>query len=121
MTSHKGFLFDQGKFGYYLIQKPYNMKKAFQFLISIILIIIFVVYFFGGGFEEQIQRDINKIENQVAIDAIKQYEIAKKNGSSMDAYIQAGLVTTAFLQANDEKNYKKWKKIEEQEAKNAGL
>lgn len=64
---------------------------------------------------------MQKIENQVAADAVKQYEIAKKNGSAMDAYVQAGMVAAAFLQAKDEENYKKWKKIEEEEAKNVGL
>ena len=80
-----------------------------------------MVYFFGGGLENHAQNQLTKIETQVAEDAIKQYHIAKNNGSSMDAYIQAGLVTAAYLQANDEENYKKWKVIENQEAKNVGL
>ncbi|MBG6129410.1 hypothetical protein IWQ47_001287 [Aquimarina sp. EL_43] len=97
------------------------MKKAIQIISGAIITIIFLAFFFGGGLEKQAEKEINKIQIQVANDAVKQYEIAKRNGFATDAYVQAGLVTAAYLQANDEKNYKKWKKIEEQEAKNAGL
>ncbi|WP_282087074.1 hypothetical protein [Aquimarina algiphila] len=97
------------------------MKKIIQFMLGGIITIVFLIFFFGGGLEEQTKKEINKIENQVANDAVKQYEITKRNGSAMDAYIQAGLVTAAYLQANDEENYKRWKKVEEQEAKNVGL
>jgi hypothetical protein len=31
------------------------------------------------------------------------------------------MVAVAYLQANDEANYKKWKAIEKQEAKKAGM
>ena len=78
-------------------------------------------YFFDGGPESQAKTEMNKIENQVAEDAIRQYEIAKRSGSAMDAYVQAGMVAAAFLQAEDEANYKKWKEIEKEEAKNVGL
>ena len=39
----------------------------------------------------------------------------------MDAYVAAGMVSAAFLQAKDEENYKKWKAIEKDEAKRAGV
>lgn len=73
------------------------------------------------SFEDQVQKEVNDISSQVARDAEKQYEIAKKNGEDMDAYIQAGMVAAAYLQANDEENYKKWKKIEKEAAKKVGL
>lgn len=97
------------------------MKKNLTFIFSLFISIAFILYFFGGGLENQTQKELNKIENQVAKDVEKQYQIAKKNGTAMDAYVQAGIVAAAYLQANDEKNYKKWKKIESQEAKNIGL
>ncbi len=97
------------------------MKKSVKIIGGIIIGLIFIWFFFGGGLEEQAMKEVDKIENQVAADAVKQYEIAKKNGSAMDAYLQASMVAAAFLQANDEENYKKWKKIEEEEAKNAGV
>jgi hypothetical protein len=39
----------------------------------------------------------------------------------MDAYVQAGLVAAAYLQANDADNYKKWKEVEKTLAKKVGL
>lgn len=97
------------------------MKKSLKIIIGVVVLIIALSFIFGGGVEEQAKKELDKIENQVANDAVKQYEIAKKNGSAMDAYVQAGIVAAAYLQANDEENYKKWKKIEEEEAKNVGL
>ena len=64
---------------------------------------------------------MQKIENQVALDAEKQYEIAKKGDDKMQTYVQAGLVAAAYLQAKDQENYNKWKAIEKEEAKNAGM
>lgn len=97
------------------------MKKSLKIIIGVVVLIIALSFIFGGGVEEQAKKELDKIENQVATDAVKQYEIAKKNGSAMDAYVQAGIVAAAYLQTNDEENYKKWKKIEEEEAKNVGL
>ena len=97
------------------------MKKGIKSILGLLVVVIFATYFFGGGLENQVESEIQKIENQVAEDAAKQYQIAKRNGSSMDAYIQAGLTAAAYLQANDEENYKKWKAIENKEASNAGV
>lgn len=97
------------------------MKKSLKIITGLIVVILVLVLMFGGGTDELVDKELQKIENQVATDAVKQYEIAKKNGSAMDAYVQAGIVAAAFLQANDEENYKKWKAIENDEAKNAGI
>ncbi len=61
------------------------------------------------------------IENYVAQDAIKQYEIAKRQGDKVQIYVSAGLVSAAFLQAKDEENYIKWKAIEKEAGKAAGI
>jgi len=90
-------------------------------IISAIIFIGLIWFFFGGGLEKQAANDQQEIENQVVVDAEKEYEIAKSSGQAMDAYVHAGIVAAAYLQANDQVNYKKWKDIEEQEAKNAGV
>jgi hypothetical protein len=68
---------------------------------------------------EQIQDDaateMRRIERSVAEDAVAEYRIAKRNGSALDAYGAASLVVAAYLQANDQHNYKKWKKVEDEE------
>lgn len=81
----------------------------------------------GTSAVEQVNEALNitptmqDIENQVAADAVKQYEIAKRNGSAIDAFSAASMVCAAYLQAKDEANYKKWKEIEKQEAQLAGM
>ena len=66
-------------------------------------------------------RDTDAIQRQVAADEIAQYDIAKKNGSAAEAYMHATIVAAAFRKANDEANYQKWKAIQNEEAKRAGL
>ena len=97
--------------------KP-NKTKA---IITIIISIGLLWYFFGGGLEKQTSNKMQEIENQVANDAVQQYEIAKRGGDKMQTYVQASLVAAAYLQAKDEANYNKWKAIEKEEAKNAGM
>ncbi|OWP85282.1 hypothetical protein BWK59_00655 [Flavobacterium davisii] len=97
------------------------MRKGLKIFVGVVAFFVMLSFFFGGGIEKEAERQMNEIENTVALDAEKQYEIAKKSGTSMDAYVQAGMVCAAYLQANDEVNYKKWKAIEKEEAKNAGI
>lgn len=78
-------------------------------------------YFLGGGVEKKAADDLDQIHNQVAEDAAKQYDIAKRNGTAIDASVAAGLTSAAYLQAQDEANYQRWKKIEEAENKRAGI
>ena len=95
--------------------------NALQAIIGVVVAVGFMWFFWGGGLEREAANELDKIEQQVAADSVKQYEIAKRNGSAMDAYVQASLVAAAYLQANDEPNYKKWKAIEKEEAANAGM
>lgn len=90
-------------------------------IISVILLVIVGWFFFGGGLEQQAQHQMDDISNQVAEDAIKQYEIVKKSGTEIECYTQASLVAAAYLQAKDEENYQKWKNIEKQHADAAGM
>ncbi len=105
-----------------------NVGQIFTGIVGVAVAIGWAWWYFGGGYEQEVERtmhDINqqaeqelrRIENEVAADAVKQYEIAKRNGSALDAYSAASLVVAAYLQANDEVNYRKWKKIEEEENK----
>lgn len=71
--------------------------------------------------KERATNHLQAIQNQVAEDAAKQYEIAKRNGSKIDAFVHAQLTAAAYLQAQDEVNYQKWKAIEAKERENAGM
>ncbi|MCP4551030.1 MAG: hypothetical protein GY834_03075 [Bacteroidetes bacterium] len=108
------------------VRRKYNMSEntkpnVVQAIVGVIVAIGLLWYLFGGGLERQAASDLNRIEQQVAADSVRQYEIAKRSGNAMDAYVHASLVAAAYLQAEDEANYKKWKEIENQEARNAGM
>lgn len=102
------------------MEKKPQLSKV-KIIISTIIFIGIIWYFVGGGIEKQAASNMQTIENQVAVDAKKQYEIAKNGGDKMQTYVQASMVAAAYLQANDEVNYNKWKEIEKQEARNAGM
>jgi hypothetical protein len=78
-------------------------------------------FYFGGGLEHETARQMGEIEQKVATDSVTEYGIAKRNGNTMDACVQAGMVAAAFLQAKDEADYHKWKDTETADCKTAGL
>lgn len=96
------------------------MSKSKKWIIGIICVFV-LFWIFSGGEDQIVANQMQKIENQVAEDAVAQYNIAKEHGDKMDAYVHAGMVAAAYLQAKDQENYKKWKAIEKEEAKNAGM
>ncbi len=99
-------------------QREHNLASSILYLV---LMAGGVWFFFGGGLEKQAAKDLQKIQNQVATDSVAQYGIALRNGTAMDRCVQAGMVTAAFLQAQDKQNYQKWKTIEKSDCRSAGL
>ena len=98
-----------------------NKNNAVGAILTLIVIGAGGWYYFGGGLEKQAVKSMRQIEQQVAEDAVDHYEIAKRSGNQTDAYVQAGIVAASYLQANDEYNYKKWKRIQASEAARADL
>ena len=90
-------------------------------VIAVLLVALWGWYYFGGGLERQADQTMRDIQNKVAVDAVAQYGIAQRNGSAMDVCVQAGLVTAAYLQAQDEANYRKWKQTEKADCAKAGI
>lgn len=65
---------------------------------------------------------MKQVGNEVANDAIRQYNtIVESNGSQVDLHVRAGLVAEAYLQSGNDEKYRKWKKIADTHAKNAGM
>lgn len=95
--------------------------SSFQAIFGLIIAIGAIWFFFGGGLEKQAAKDMQGIYNQVSSDAVKQYDIAKRSGSLMDACVHAGMVAAAYLQAKDEPNYQRWKSTESSDCTIAGL
>lgn len=96
-------------------------NNAAQSIVTVILFGGLLWYFFGGGLEKQAAKDMQNIQNQVAADSVAQYGIALRNGTAMDRCVQAGMVTAAFLQAQNEANYQKWKAVETKDCASAGV
>lgn len=94
---------------------------ALKGIVSLCVLVAGGWYFFGGGLDQQASRDMTKIENKVATDAVDQYRIAERSGTKMDRCVQAGLVSAAYLQAKDEDNYKVWKRTERIDCDAAGV
>ncbi len=78
-------------------------------------------YFAGGGLDHQAAKQMQKIEDQVAADSVKEYNVAKTQGDVMQICVQAGFVSAAYLQAKDQANYNKWKAIEQSDCRAAGV
>jgi hypothetical protein len=74
-----------------------------------------------AGCDELAKSQMHSIENQVAQDAVNQYEIAAREGDPMQKCVQAGMVSAAYLQAEDESNYKLWKATEKADCAVAGV
>lgn len=68
--------------------------------------------------EEKEQQDIHQ---QVIKDAIAQYETVQKTNDKIEICVYAGMVTAAYTQANNQNEAKKWKVIEDQDCKKAGI
>lgn len=102
-------------------KKDEGTSAVAKVLLSLIIMGGFGWYFFGGGLDQQAGKELDKIQNQVAIDSVSQYQLAKKGGDPIQICVQAGLVSAAYLQAEDETNYLKWKDIEKADCAKAGL
>jgi hypothetical protein len=96
------------------------------------LLAVFLGTYFVGGLisrtptpsDQQATRSQNllqEIHNKVASDAEAQYYIALRHGTRIDICVQAGLVSAAYLQAQDEAKYQQWKSTERSDCNAAGV
>jgi hypothetical protein len=105
-------------------KNPHGSSKGALFGGTIVAL-IGGFWFLGGGAQHQIESqakdELVRIHNQVAQDAVAQFEIAKRSGDKMQTCAHAGMVSAAFLQSKDETSYRKWQAIEKQECVAAGV
>lgn len=102
------------------IKRPFLRRRSVR-LVQVVLFFWLLWFYFGGGLEHQAVRSLQGIKEQVAADQIKEYGIAKRNGSAMDACVMAGFTAAAFLQAQDERSYARWKATERSDCALAGI
>jgi hypothetical protein len=107
-------------------EPPPRRPRRFLYLrplqfVRLVFTLFILWYFFGGGLEHQAARGLQDLKEKVAVDQVKEYEIAKRNGSAMDACVMAGMVAAAYLQSQEERSYQRWKDIERSDCALAGL
>lgn len=102
-------------------------KKTQNPIFSLILVFILAGFIYMGlsymtaPSSSMVQDQIQNINNSVADDAVAQYNIAKQQGDKIQICVQAGIVSSAYLQAQDQANYNKWKAIQSADCKAAGV
>jgi ribosomal protein L40E len=99
------------------VKKPVGCLQV----IGGLVVFLMVIGFLAGGNDKLAKHEMQKIENQVADDAVAQYNIAKKQGDKIQICVQAGFVSAAYLQAKDDANYNQWKTTQKQDCKAAGM
>lgn len=102
-------------------QAPVSSGGGSAGFLTFALIAVVGWYFFGGGFDKQVQRDLENLHYQVADDVVQQFDIARRQGDPIQICVQAGLVSAAYLQAKDEDKYRKWKQVEADFCRAAGI
>jgi hypothetical protein len=87
--------------------------KIVKIIVGVISIFLVLGFIFGGNpvSDTIVDAQMQHVENKVAEDAVKQYEIALRQGDKMQIYVQAEFVAQCYLGAKDEINYNKWKEI----------
>jgi len=109
-------------------QDPQNQKKSVDEageLVGNVIggLVLFAIGWYGikafSTYETNNMMD--KIQNDFAVDAERQYRDAKQYGSAMDKCVQAGLAAMSHLQAGNSSSYGRWKGIEEADCAAAGL
>lgn len=98
------------------------LKVAFGIMAAILFIAIIIGLAITSKEGKKAGQDaVQEIHEDVARDVVQQYEIAKRNGSKMDACVRAGFVAEAYLQAKNEAEYTTWKKTQRKDCAAAGL
>ena len=90
-------------------------------LISLGVLVYIGYMFYGGGIEKEASKTMSDIQQQVAADSVKQYNITKQSGTAIDQCVHAGLVAASYLQAQDQTSYARWKAIESNDCRAAGV
>jgi predicted Zn finger-like uncharacterized protein len=109
----------EGKF-YHPNKKEIKFSPA-RVLLGLLIALGAIWWLATGGFIQQTTTGVQLIYDKVAQDAVKQYEIAKRQGDPMQICVQAGFVSAAYLQAQNEPDYRRWKRTQSDDCQRAGI
>jgi hypothetical protein len=98
--------------------------KAVRYVL-LALVVLYVIY----SINEMRNRNstpassVQESNDKSAASAVRQYQtmLHDQHSTQVDVCVQAGLVSSAYLQAQDEMNYKKWKAIQKSDCARAGV
>jgi hypothetical protein len=98
--------------------------KAVRYVL-LALVVLYVIYSVN---EMRVRNNtlvpnIQENNDKSAENAVRQYQrvLHDQHSTQVDVCVQAGLVSSAYLQAQDEMNYKKWKAIQKSDCARAGV
>jgi hypothetical protein len=98
--------------------------KAVRYVL-LALVVLYVIYSINEmrNRNNSLAPSTQEDNDRSAENAVRQYQKVLHDGHStqVDVCVQAGLVNSAYLQAQDEMNYKKWKAIQKSDCARAGV
>lgn len=97
-----------------------NEMSGTQALLTLVGLCLFAWVFLGGAPRPPAAGE-EQGSNSAADEAVNKYQTAKRSGNPIDACTTAGMVTTAYRQAQDDARYAAWKKTESAECGALGL
>ena len=99
-----------------------DKKKSSSVAIIFLVISAILIWFvYGGGIKKQASTNMDSAYQKVSDDAVAQYNIAKAQGDKIQICVQAGFVSAAYLQAQNQSSYNNWKDIQKMDCERAGI
>lgn len=90
-----------------------NARSAAQLIVTSQKIVLVLITLGLASCDKMLDPRNEDTNRRATAAAVAQYEINTEGGSAADRCIQARLVAAAYLQAQDESNYAKWRALEE--------
>ena len=105
------------------LQKPTSDASAESIGKLVGGVVLFAVLWYGlDAYVKQDSVDrMYDIQNEVADDFERQYRDVEKYGTAIDKCVRAGLVAEGHLQAGNQSAYARWKTIEREDCRTAGV
>ncbi len=92
---------------------PKANARSAQVIVTSQKIVLLLVTLGLASCDKMVDPRSNDTNRRAAAAAVTQYEINTEGASAADRCLQAGLAAAAYLQAQDESNYAKWRALEE--------
>jgi hypothetical protein len=99
----------------------FNVTAGMIAVVVIAVVTLPLFFLLFGSTKPGMPFGMASIYRSVSDSAAQQYYIARRQGDPIQICVQAGLAAAAFLQAQDEPNYRAWKNKESWDCAAAGI